>query len=103
MTKGQQQKLADLQANFAYLVTRYSMISTLKLQHCPSCAAANVVHLLTELLNHPEVQTNNVLRSTYSGFRTDWISLVQHHQHQHGTQYQEQKAQPNMPSSVVLH
>lgn len=102
MSKPKQQNLADLQANFAYLVTRYSMISTLKLQHCPSCAAANVVHLLTELLNHPEVQQNQVLRSTYSGFRTDWIGLVQHHQHQHNTQYQEQ-TYTQQPSSAVLH
>lgn len=72
--------LETLQSGLAYLTTRYSMTTSLQLQHCPGCTAMTVTDHLQRLLDHPQVQGSNILNSTYRGLLQHWETLVEHHE-----------------------
>lgn len=72
--------LEMLQSALAYLTTRYSMTTSLQLQHCPACTAMTVADHLQRLLDHPHVQGSDVLNNTYRGLLQHWETLVEHHE-----------------------
>jgi len=72
-----------LQSALAYLMTRYGMITSLNLQHCPACCALTIVQHLNMLLERPQVQASKSLRNTYQGLLNDWESLGRHQEEHH--------------------
>lgn len=72
--------LETLQSGLAYLTTRYGMTTSLQLQYCPACTAMTVADHLQRLLEHPYVQSSDVLNSTYRGLLHHWETLVEHHE-----------------------
>lgn len=72
--------IETMQSDLAYLMTRYSMTSGLKLKRCPSCAALAVVHHLQLLLEHPGVASSSTLNNAYLGLYDDWAALAQRHE-----------------------